>query len=386
MTQLLPYNLIRDLILFQAVVLVILLSNLRLLRRSRKHTPPGELPQVSILVPARNEENNIRRCVESLLAQDYPYFDVLVLDDQSSDGTLRILREMAGVSPRLKILEGNPGTDAQSGKNWACSQLASQARGDLLYFTDADTVHQPESLRLLVTAVIGEDADLLTGFPGQQTLTWGECLLVPFFSWASLCFVPLGLAYRLRLRVITVAVGQVMLFRRVAYQEIGGHASLGMAIVDDLLLARKVKAAGYRWRVARLSDLVTCRMYRSGREAVHGFTKNLFAAFDFRLLPYLFVFGWLAVVFWAPLVNLGIYFLGETQPATLEQSVLCILLSLLLWLIPYRELRIPLYLGLLYPVTILANVVVAIKSLSFSLSGKLSWKDRPLERPRWRWV
>jgi len=384
MRQLLSANLIRDLIAFQGVVLVILLSNLLLLRRSRRHAQPGIFPFVSVLVPARNEEKNIHRCVQSLLEQDYASFEVLVLDDQSSDGTLAILRELASSQPHLQVLEGRPGTESQSGKNWACSQLARQARGDLLYFTDADTVHRPESLRLLVTAAIGEGADLLTGFPRQQTQTWGERLLVPFFSWASLCFLPLLLAYQLRLRALSVAVGQVMLFRRTAYQEIGGHAGLGTAIVDDLLLARKIKAAGYRWRVASVSDVIACRMYQTSQEAVQGFTKNLFAAFDFRLLPFLFVFGWLVVVVWAPLVNLGLYLLGQTPQATLEQVVLCISLSLLLWLIPYGELRIPLYLGLLYPVTILANVVVAFKSLLSSLTGKLSWKDRPLDRPRWR--
>jgi chlorobactene glucosyltransferase len=385
MTQLLADNILRDLIAFQGVMLLILMSNLWLLRRSRRHAPPQTLPLVSVMVPARNEERNIRNCVHSLLAQDYPAFEVLVLDDQSSDDTLAILQEMGDRQPRLRIFEGSPGKGLQAGKNWACSQLASQARGDLLYFTDADTVHRPDSLRLLVTVASGEGADLLTGFPGQQTLTWGERLLVPFFSWASLCFIPLGLAYRLRLQALSVAVGQVMLFQRRAYETIGGHASLGTSIVDDLALARKIKAAGLRWRVARVADLVSCRMYRSGREAVQGFTKNLFAAFDCRLLPFLFVFGWLVVVFWAPLVNLAVYLLGGIPPGTLQQAGFCIFLSFILWFVPYVEFHNSKYLGLLYPVTILAITLVALKSLLFSLTGKLSWKDRPLHRPRWRW-
>lgn len=384
MVDYLSDHLLRDILLFQGAMLLILLSNLRLLHQTRKHKQPGTWPLVSVLVPARNEERNIRSCVQSLLEQDYPSFEVLVLDDQSSDNTLAILQEMAAVQPHLQVLQGSSGTGSQSGKNWACSQLASQARGDLLFFTDADTLHQPASLRQLVTAAIGEDADLLTGFPRQQTQTWGERLLVPFFSWASLCFLPLEIAYRLRQGGLSVAVGQVMLFQRKAYQDIGGHASLGTAIVDDLALARKIKAAGYRWRVGRISDLVSCRMYQSDHEAVQGFTKNLFAAFDCRLLPYLFVFGWLAIVFWAPLLNLGATLLGFTPLATLMKVGLCIGLALMLWLIPYHELNTPLSLGLLYPVTILAITVVALKSLVTSLTGNLSWKDRPLDRPRWR--
>ena len=91
----------------------------------------------------------------------------------------------------------------QVGKNWACSQLAHQAQGELFFFTDADTLHQPGTLRAIVTALMGEQADLLTGFPRQEVHTWGERLLVPFFSWALLCFIPLALAYRLRLPVLS---------------------------------------------------------------------------------------------------------------------------------------------------------------------------------------
>ncbi len=99
------------------------------------------------------------------------------------------------------------------GKNWACSRLAQQAGGELFFFTDADTFHRPQTLRAMVTALMGEQADLLTGFPRQEMHTWGERLLVPFFSWAFYCFYPLALAYRMRMPALTVAVGQRMLFR-----------------------------------------------------------------------------------------------------------------------------------------------------------------------------
>ena len=284
MTNDLTHNLIIHLILFQWVVLVVILSNLVIIRRARKHAPPGEFPMVSILVPARNEEQNIGRCIRSLLAQDYPSFEVLIMDDQSTDGTLSILSQMSELQSNLKVLKGSSPPEDQSGKNWACSQLALHAQGDLLFFTDADTFHHSQSLNEIVTALMGEQADLLTGFPRQQVFSWLEKLLVPFFTWASLSFIPLWLAYRIRSQSLVVAVGQMMLFQRDAYQKIGGHDALGNAIVDDLMLAKRIKAEGMRWRVVRISDLISCRMYQGGGEAVQGFTKNLFAAFDFRLL------------------------------------------------------------------------------------------------------
>jgi chlorobactene glucosyltransferase len=341
---------------------------------------------VSILVPARNEEQNIGRCIRSLLAQDYPSFEILVLDDQSNDGTLAILRQMAESQPKLKVLAGSSPREDQSGKNWACSQLARQVQGDLLLFTDADTCHQPQSLREIVTALIGEQADLLTGFSRQQVISWIEKLLVPFFTWASISFIPLWLAYRVRSQNLTVAVGQMMLFRREAYQKIGGHDALGNAIVDDLLFARKIKAAGLRWRVVRLSDLISCRMYHGGWGAVQGFTKNLFAAFDFCLFIYLFVFLWLAILFLTPAIVLASLTFGQAPNTRVDELIICMGFSLLLWIIPYLETGIPFYLAFLYPVTVLANEVIAFRSLFFSLTGRLTWKERTLTKPNWKWL
>ncbi len=367
-------------LIFQAIVLVIILSNAWLMRACR-HEPPADLPRVSILVPARNEEGNIRACIRSLLAQDYPNFEVIALDDQSSDATPAILQELKAEYPNMKLVTGVPSPDPRIvGKNWACAQLARRASSDLLLFTDADTQHHPNTLRVLASALAGEQADLLTGFPRQHMRTWGERLLVPFFGWASLCFTPLWLAYRLRMPVLANAVGQMLLFRREAYQAVGGHAALGASIVDDLELAQRIKAAGLRWRLINASDLIACRMYSGGREAYEGFSKNYFAAFGFRLLPYLFIFGWLLFMFWLPLLTL----VAATEPPAVAFT--CIGLSLLVWLVPYAQLRIPPALALLYPVTILANTVVALRSLWLSLTGGIIWKDRPFARQRWRWL
>ncbi len=386
MVNYVTHDLIIHFIIFQSAILLVILSNIFLLHRGRKHSPPHDLPLVSILVPARNEETNIRRCIQSLLTQDYPSFEVIVFDDESEDGTPKILNELVRTHRGLKIMTGSSGADGQGGKNRSCARLAQQAQGEYLFFTDADTVHQPQTLRLIVTAMTGEQADLLTGFPHQEMGTWGERLLVPFFSWASLCFNPLWLAYRLRLPWLSSAVGQMMLFRREAYQSIGGHASLGSGIIDDLTLARKIKAAGLRWRMVNITDLINCRMYHGGQEAVNGFTKNLFAAFEFRLLPFLFVFIWLFVLFWDPLITLAFWTLGKAPTAQLLDMILCIGLSLVLWFIPFLELGVPFRLGLLYPVTILANEAVAFRSLFLSLAGRLSWKGRILDQPNWKWL
>ena len=385
MINYLTHDLIIHLIFFEIVVLIVILSNLLILHHSRKHRKINAFPLVSILVPVRDEEKNIERCVLSLLAQNYPNFEVIVLDDQSQDNTPVILNQLAQTQPLLRVLRGSPPKDNLSGKNWACDQLAQQAKGDIFFFTDADTIHQPQALLELITALSGEKADLLTGFPRQQILTWGEALLVPFFNWASISFLPLFIAYRIKLPGLSTAVGQVMIFKREAYQKIGGHAALGNIIIDDLTLTRRIKAAGLRWRVVNLTDLVSCRMYHGMTEAVEGFTKNLFAAFDFHMLPYIFSFFWLAILFCLPFVVLIFHGFGTIPAANTGNLLVCIGLSLLIWSIPYAEIKIPLGFAFLYPITVLANEVIAFRSLLFSLTGRLSWKGRPLERPKWKW-
>jgi len=375
-------HLVYHLIAFQAILLLTVLSNTWVLRRAGRHPAPAHFPGASILVPARDEGANIERCVRSLLAQDYPDFELLVLDDASTDATRPILESLAGAKPRLRILDGQPLPPGWLGKNWACAQLAAEAAGDLLVFTDADTYHLPGSLRATVSAMAGERADLLSGFPRQEVLTWGEKLIVPFFSWVLHCFTPLSLGYRLKLPALSCAVGQILAFRREAYQAIGGHGAVRSSIVEDLALARRIQAMGYRWRMKQATDLISCRMYRSGREAVAGLTKNLFAAFDFRLAPYLFVWLWLLVLFATPLYGVAAYALGATLHPPLAALLACIGLALVLWIVPYRRLRLPLLPAALYPVTLFVMEGLAWRSLWLSLKGDLTWKGRALIRPR----
>ena len=386
MANYLTHGLIISFIYFQMVVLIIVVSNIVILHQPRPHDEPSNFPSISVLIPARNEEKRISKCIHSLLEQDYSNYELIVLEDQSSDDTAVTLGRIGVDNPRLKILAGTPPPQGFTGKNWACAQLAEHAWGDLLLFTDADTIFQPQALKEIVKAMLREQADLITGYPRQLMESWGERLLVPFFLWAVLCFTPLWLAYRLRLPILSTAVGQMMLFRREAYQQVGGHEALGPKIVDDTALASSIKRAGLRWRVINITDLISCRMYLGSKQAFDGFAKNLFAAFEFRLGVFLFVYLWLGALFLEPLIILSAKLFGVAPTASYIELAICIGFSLLLWCIPYGELKLPLFLGIIYPITIIANEVAAFQSVILSLTGRLSWKGRPLPRPRWRWL
>jgi len=383
--QYLTHDQIYTIAVFLFLLVLIALHNAWILRRAGRHRAPQLWPRVSILVPARDEEGNIERCVRSLLSQDYVEYEVWVLDDESADATGAILASLAAGDPRLHVLEGQPKPEGWLGKNWACAQLAEEATGELLLFTDADTFHAPDALRAVVTAMEGERADMLSGFVYQEVPTWGEKLLVPFLSWAMYCFTPLWLSYRIRMPSLSTASGQLLMVRRDTYQAIGGHTSVRSGIVEDLALARQFRAHSYRWRMMSAIDLISCRMYHSGREAMVGLSKNLFAVFDCRILPYLFIWLWLLLAFIRPLGDLVTYARGAPLNVPLSGVLWCILAAEALWWFPYQQLRLPLGAALFYPATVLAMEAVAFRSLWWTLSGRLTWKGRALPRPRIRW-
>lgn len=378
---------------FLSVVLLIALVNLVALTRldHAPRIPPGysaeTLPKVSVLVPARNEELNIGHCVESLLNQDYPNYEVLALDDHSTDRTGEILAGLAANDPRLRILAGQPLPQGWIGKNWACHQLAEAAEGDLLLFIDADTAHAPKTLSQSASVLLSKNLGMLTALPRQLVLTWGERLIVPVLYFCLMVFLPLPLAYRLRLPVFSAAIGQFMLFRRSAYDRIGGYAAVRAHGADDLALARQVKTYNLPWRLADGSGHTSTRMYRDFRQAYEGFSKNLFAAFDYRILPFLFAWLWMGYLFFRPPIEMVI-----TALATPENDMLlllcavAILESLALWALAVLPFRFPAYLFLCYLPIVFMSVWIALRSVALSLRGQTTWKGRRIERSNIRWI
>lgn len=368
---------------FLAVILIVALTNLRYMRALGSHGSSVEGPCVSVLVPARDEEDNIERCVLSLLAQEYGDFEVLVLDDRSTDRTGEILLSLSRSHPRLRVITGEPLPDGWIGKHWACSKLAEAAHGDLLLFTDADTRHAPETLRCAVADLEAESLDLITAFPREEVVTLGEKVTVPILGFSMMAFMPLGLAYRLKSPGLAAAVGQFMLFRREAYEAVGGHEAVREYVSDDFALARNIKAGGFRWRFYEARRYISCRMYRDFREAFTGLSKNLFSAFGYRVLLFLFVWCWLGVVFLEPPIVLA---LGAAGVFTLQAGLILagveVALSLLLWLVTLKRLGFPAHIALLYPAIIATAIVIAMNSLRQAVSGSATWKGRTLGKKR----
>jgi chlorobactene glucosyltransferase len=367
---------------FVALLFLIALSNLHYLRRLGSYGPPARTPPVSILVPARNEERSIERCLRSLLAQDYPEFEVVVLDDQSTDGTPDLIAEMAGRESKLVAVQGVQPPAGWLGKQWACYQLAQAATGELLLFTDADTVHEAQALSRAVAALFEESADLLSAMPRQEVTTWSEKLVIPVMPWSFFAFLPLGIAFRVKASSLAAAVGQFMLFRRSAYDRVGGHRAVRQDLVEDIALARLFKARGRRWRLVDGEHLLSCRMYGSWSEVRDGFSKNLWAAFGYRLPLFLVVCLCLAIAFWQPLGTLVLSMVGAALPwHAVAQAILAVVLSLGLWSVSHLRFHFPLWLVPLYPASILLLEILAVRSIVVTLAGRGTWKGRSIARP-----
>ena len=373
---------------FLSALLAISLSNLVAMhrlegrgsgkRRGQLDLQTEGLPRVSVLVPARNEERNIARCVRSLLAQDYADFEVIVLDD-SEDRTSDILQSLAG-DERLRVIAGSPLPAGWLGKNWSCHQLAQTATGEILLFTDADTHHHPAMLLDAVTALFAERSDFLSAVPRQELHTWAERLVLPILPWSLHTFFPIGLARRLRVRALATAAGQLMLFRREAYAAIDGHRSVRGSVLDDVSLAQHVVKAGLPWSLMDGKARISVRMYRSSREVWNGLSKNLFAVFGCNLPLFCFVWAWLLWVAWEPPLVLV---LRATRAVSMPAEVvipaaLATGCCLLLWLISSLRFRIPWIQAALYPVTMLLMLSIAVRSVIWHALGRGTWKGRPL--------
>ena len=300
MAWLLVYHLLVTAFLLLVTINITLNWTLFVAPRARRFDGSNARPPfVSVLVPARNEAARIPACVHSLIAQDYPSYEVLVLDDHSEDNTANVVlgygfsREQTAAR---RLLSGQPLPPGWTGKAWACQQLADAARGEYLLFTDADTTHDPSALGAFVGHAMDSGAALLSAWPRQVTGTWSEHAVIPLVYVLLLGALPHYLLRRLQrhpeyaqgtaaasLRSLGAANGQYMLFRRDAYDAIGGHAAVRDHLVEDVALGRLVverTGDGLRLINCDGSGWVRCRMYGSFAEVWEGFTKNLRAAFS----------------------------------------------------------------------------------------------------------
>ncbi len=288
--------------LYQIVIAVLLLIfaanitlNLRALRRPDRNAKiPEPAVLVSVLIPARNEEENIETCLKSLQKQDYPNFEILVLDDNSTDRTAELVERMAAKDDRIRLIKGEPLPEGWAGKPFACYQLAEKARGSWLLFIDADTTHAPHMLRSTMALAFELKPSMLSGFPRQMAESLPEKIAMPVLYFVIMSWLPLWWLHRFVGSKPSLTVGQFILFSREAYWRIGGHMAVKDRIIEDVWLGVETVRSGGRHIAIDLSTVFYCRMYREVGKMWEGFVKWIYSVA--ALSPVLLV-GLLAAAF-----------------------------------------------------------------------------------------
>lgn len=378
------YNLLVTAILF--VLFLICLWNLYILRKREYNRPPNEqLPFISVLVPARNEERNIKNILTSLLQQDYPNYEVIVLNDNSEDNTGAIIDELKASHPELKVINGKPLESGWTGKCFACKQLYETSKGDYLLFTDADTKHYPNSLRSAMAISLGKNADMLTLIPSFTMLTFSEKLLMPLLVFNIMMLLPMYFVDRKGFTKFAAGIGPFVLFKREAYGKIGGHGSVKSALVEDVWLARRIKEFGYKLVIAEGFGLLSVRMYRGFKEIWDGFSKNIFAGFGFSTPVLTVVITMYMLLFFVPFLlfacGLSLHFLFPES--TSGVNFLLILTGLQVFILYAARFllsarfKLGILSSLLHPVGALMVPVIAVNSWIWIKTGKgAKWKGR----------
>lgn len=373
------YNLFVTAVLF--VLMLICFWNLFILRKRKYPAVKDEdLPFVSVLVPARNEELNIKNILTSLAEQNYPHYEVIVLNDNSEDRTAEIIDDVAAKYPVIKVIQGKPldAKDGWTGKCFACKQLADEAKGEYILFTDADTTHTPESLRNSLTIALSTDADMLTLFPKMTMISFAEKLIMPMLWFTIMILLPFYFVDKRGFVKFSVGIGPFMLFKRSSYDAIGGHTSVKSAIVEDVWLARKIKENRMLLVVKDGAEMLSVRMYRSFSEIWNGFSKNIFAGFEFSSFALFSVNFLYFLLFFIPFLLL--FILLSLQFGSYNLLFLTALQVVFLYImraVISARFSLGFLSTILHPLGALAVPVIALNSWRWIATGKgAKWKGR----------
>jgi cellulose synthase/poly-beta-1,6-N-acetylglucosamine synthase-like glycosyltransferase len=250
-----------------------------LLMKRPPHPIQGEPPSVTILIPAKDEGERIRGCIESAIHQDYPRLDVIAIDDRSTDNTGTVMDEISAANPRLSVLHiKQPPAQGWTGKNNALYNGAKQATGDWLLFVDSDVILEKDALAAAMSVVLRKKFDLLSLLPRLESHSIWEEMLVPLAGSAASTMYLIALNNNSQLPNVAFANGQFMLMSRSAYDAIGRHETVRDRYCEDVEIARLMKTHGLRPRVSWGNDFCSVRMYSSLPSIIRGWSRIYYAA------------------------------------------------------------------------------------------------------------
>ncbi len=332
--------------------------------KAKEKTPKALL---SILIPARNEEENLPRLLDQLQVCTYPNLEVIVLDDFSSDQTAEILQEYAQSWTNLRFLPGKPLPTGWLGKNWACHQLGQEAKGDFLLFLDADVAYiHPNLPNQTIQELKFRELALLSIFPTQLMPSLGEKIVVPIMHYLLLSLLPLNWIYKMPFPSMAAANGQFMLFDGPLYRKFQWHQKVKKVIVEDIAIMQAVKHHQLKGMTFLGNKDISCRMYRGYVSGIKGFGKNLLSGFA-NNIGVLLLYIFLTQLLW-------LWVLPSLNPSLLT---LCLFLIIWMRFCTHRTAREPFWVHIfMHPLHMFTLLLIATNSIYRKISGNNIWKGR----------
>ena len=331
-------------------------------------------PYISVCIPARNEERDIKNCVKSVLNQDYPNFEVIVVDDNSSDNTAKIVRSMTEEYANLIFIPGAQLAPGWMGKPYALHQAYQKSRGQYLLFTDADLMYRSHALKTAMHTMISKDLDLLTLMPAAIFGSFWERVVQPVifgFIAALTSFRKVNSSNHQS----AMGFGAFLLFKKVSYQKIGGHLSVANEVLEDIMIAKKTKLNGLSILAADGKHLFAIRMYHSMKEIWVGWRKNIFLAMKKSILRAFYYMVMVLCFLLTPYIVVVCNLWMGTGNLWLGISLLGLALSLAAGLGLCHELGLERKNVFLFPLGAIVMVVIMFNSMVQTLL---------LERTEWR--
>jgi len=349
---------------FTGLQFVVALANLLFPNRLK----PAEIPDdlISVLIPARNEEKNIGRLLEDLRKQACFNLEILVFDDESTDSTAETVRQAAAKDPRVRLLVSDGLQEGWLGKNRACHQLGTEARGAYFMFIDADVRIGNDFISKVLAGANKNATGLLSIFPRQVMCTPGEWSTVPVMNYILLTLLPLILVSKAKYSSLSAANGQFMLFDAAVYRKYSPHKHFRDKKVEDIAIIRYLKQEKVPVACLAGEGDITCRMYGNFAEAVHGFSKNIVMFFGGSTV--------LAIAFWS-ITTLGFIPVITTLSPEVTLAYLAVIILIRIMVSAVSRQSIGRNLLYLVPQQLSMGLMI-IQSIRNSIRKQYTWKGR----------
>ena len=332
---------------------------------------------ISILIPARNEEDIIESTIRSILKQNYQNFELIILNDNSTDQTKNIVEKLSMKNSQINLIDGAKLPQGWLGKNWACHQLSKQSKGKYILFIDADTQIDKNTLSDALSVIKQDNIDLLSLVPNRDTILIADNAMKKIISWFIVCWLPMKLALSLNAPFLSATFGQFMLFKKSSFNSIGGFESIKDNPVDDFQLGRNIKRNKLRWILYDGAKRISTRTYKTNKDFISGYSKNIFPAVGYSISVFVSIFSILLSFVLFSTIPMILYLIGMEQSTEfIILSITLLILLILSWTIVTIRFNYSMVTPFSFPILISLILLLAARSFTDNMFYSSTWKDR----------